>query len=228
MEIKAAWRILDVAKGDKPERYYTRRANIYIDGKNTVSGKPLIIVNALVGLVGLHINVMTKDGEGSVWPTFEHIDNAPPVRGPNPPAVYSYYNSACTTCPVNAPPKLIGTEKDFKWSMTPPYAQRYANAGKYGTQVMITESIFGETSDANRRWHGKLGSSVWALYRVAGTQWTNHEVPKPAGIPPVLGNAVLETYIQKTSTCIGCHSQASLAASKSASADFSFLLGLAH
>jgi hypothetical protein len=56
----------------------------------------------------------------------------------------------------------------------------------------------------------------------------NHESPTVAGIPPILGNGTLETYIQPTSTCIACHGQATLAATPRTFADFSFLLGLAH
>jgi hypothetical protein len=228
MEVKAAWRMLDPSKGDKPERYYTRKATIYIAGENTVSGKPLVINNALVGLVALHINVMTSDGKGSVWPTFEQEDNAPPQSALPGSKAYSYYNPACTTCTPNAPPALIGTEKTFKWGMTAPYAQRYAIDGKYGTQVTIVEPIYSETEEANKRWHAKLGNSVWSHYRLVGTQWTNTESPTPAGIPPILGNGMLETYIQSTSTCIGCHSHATLAAKPKPFADFSFILGHAH
>ncbi|MBZ5603103.1 MAG: hypothetical protein LAO79_12440 [Acidobacteriia bacterium] len=228
MEVKAAWRILDPSKGDKPERFYTRRATIYISGENTVSGKPLIIRDALVGLVGLHINVMTSDGKGSVWPSFEHEDNAP-AQGASPGGkTYSYFNADCTACKPNVPPTPVNGEKNFKWAMTAPYAQRYAVDGKYGTQVTIVQPVFSETGNANQRWRAKLGNSVWTHYRLVGTQWVNHESRMPAGIPPLLGNGVLETYIQTTSTCIVCHSSATLAASSKASADFSFLLGHAH
>jgi len=228
MEIKAAWRILDPSKGDKPERYYTRHATIFIAGGNTVSGKALVIKDALVGLVAMHINVMTADGEGSVWPTFEQEDNAPQKNATSGSKVYSYYNAACKNCTVNTPPALIDGEKTWKWGMTAPYAQRYAINGKYGTQVVIAEPIFDETEKANHRWREKLGNSVWSHYRLVGTQWTNHEVHPPAGIPPVLGNGVLETYIQPTSTCIGCHGSAQINTTPPASANFSFLLGKAH
>ena len=232
MEVKAAWRILDPSKGDKPERYYTRKATIYVDGANTVSGKRMVIKNVLVGLVALHINVDTVDGKGSVWPTFEQEDNAPPENGAAGSTVYSYYNPACTGCKPNVPPALINGEKTYKWSATAPYAQRYAVNGKYGTQVVITQPIFGETEDANRRWHEKLGKSVWSHYRLVATQWENHESRSAAGIPPVAGNAVLETYIQPTSSCISCHSSATLAAhlpnKPAPSAGFSFLLHNAH
>jgi len=228
MEIKAAWRILDPSKGDRPDRFYTRRATIYIDGANTVSGTPLVIKDALVGLVALHMNVYTNDGKGTVWPTFEQEDNAPPQNGPSGSRMYSYYNAACATCTPNAPPQPINGEKLFKWSMTAPYAQRYAIEGKYGTQVTIVQPVFSETEQANALWHAKLGNSVWKHYRLVGTHWVNHESETPVGIPPVLGNAALETYIQPKSSCVSCHNQATLAAKPATAADFSFLLGLAH
>ncbi|HEU4561015.1 MAG TPA: hypothetical protein VFS20_24400, partial [Longimicrobium sp.] len=82
MEVKAAWRILDPAAGDDTTRYYHQQALIAVPAENSASGQAFCI-NALVGLVGLHIIHKTRDFNAWVWSTFEHEDNAPtcPANG---------------------------------------------------------------------------------------------------------------------------------------------------
>jgi len=232
MEIKAAWRILDRSKGDDPKRYYTRVADIYMDAEHTVNKKPLVIKNVLIGLVGLHINTYVKDGKGSVWSTFEQEDNAP-LQGEAPPPgkVYSFYNAGCsaTDCPPNTAPALKSGESNYLWGTTAPYAQRYATNNQYGTQVTIVNKFYQETEDTNTRWHKLMSNTVWAHYRLIGSQWVNGEVPQHEGIPPLEANSVQETYIQSMSSCISCHADfAKMKTKPPADADLSFLLGHAH
>jgi hypothetical protein len=227
MEIKAAWRILDPSKGDRLDRFYTRVADIYMDAEHTVNHKPLVVKNVTIGLVGFHINTYTTDGRGSVWSTFEQEDNAPP-QGKAEPRTYSFYNNACSSCPLNTPPAKIGTEQNYLWGTTAPYAQRYATSGQYGTQVTIVNAFYPETEDTNARWHQLMPNTVWTHYRLIGSQWVNGEVPKQ-GIPPVLANSTLETYVpQQSSSCITCHSSATLNPAPQPQADLSFLLSHAH
>lgn len=227
-ELKATWRILDPKKGDKMQNYYTRLADIYMDEAHTVNHRPLVVKNVVVGLVALHINTYTKDGKGSVWSTFEQEDNAPAQGKVDPKTLYSFYNQACTQCTANNPPALIGKETNYLWGTTAPYAQRYANYGQFGTQVTIVNAFYPETEATNQRWHSLMPGTVWTHYRLIGTQWVNAEVPA-AGIPPVLANSTLETYVpQSQSSCIGCHSGATLKPPPKPPADLSFLLGHAH
>jgi hypothetical protein len=232
MELKAAWRILDPAKGDDPKRYYTRVADIYMDQDHTVNHQPLVIKNVLVGLVGFHINTYVKDGKGSVWSTFEQEDNAPPQGNAAPGQTYSFYNGSCPagTCPLNTAPQLIGKETNYLWGATAPYAQRYAYDGKYGTQVTIVNPFYPETEATNDRWHKLMANTVWVHYRLIGSQWVNGEIPGHAGIPPLLANSVQETYVpQSKSSCITCHGDfAKLKTNPQADADLSFLLSHAH
>jgi hypothetical protein len=229
MELKATWRILDPKKGDKLQNFYTRKADIYMDPAHTVNHKPLVVKGVIVGLVALHINTYTTDGKGSVWSTFEHEDNAPPQGKVEPGKTYSFFNPACTQCQLNTPPALIGTEKEYLWGTTAPFAQRYATAGQYGTQVTIVNAFYPETEDTNTRWHKLVANTVWTHYRLIGTQWVNGEVPTPAGIPPILANSTLETYVpQSQSSCISCHSGATLNPAPKPPADLSFLLSHAH
>ncbi len=230
MEIKAAWKILDTTKGDNPNRYYTKQVVIYMDSSHTTTGKPLII-NVLVGLVGFHVNHYTDTkGNDGLWTTFEQVDNAPatPVS-PTDTIQYSFYNAGCTDCPVNTPPSLIDSQKVYKWSPNPPYASAYAYNGKYGTQVERTDSIFYATEKVNAIWRAKLKGTIWANYKLIGTQWLNAEDSRPGdilGIPPQLTNTVLETYIQgkPIGSCMNCHGFAT-GAVKKLNSDLSFLLG---
>ena len=233
MEIKAAWKILDTSKGDDPSRFYTKQTVIYMDSSKSATGKALII-NATIGLVGLHINHYTETkGNDGIWTTFEHIDNAPsaPVSNADT-ARYSFYNPECQSCPVNTPPALIGSQKNFMWSATPPYAAAYAYNGKYGTQVERTDSIFYATEKVNAIWREKLKGTVWANYKLIGTQWLNAENSRPGniiGIPAMLTNTTLETYVQNSpaGSCMNCHGNATGAVPQ-LHANLSFLLGHAN
>lgn len=229
MEIKASWRILDPTKGDKLQNFYTRKADIYMDPDHTVNHQPLVVKGVIIGLVGFHINTYTNDGKGSVWSTFEQEDNAPPQGKVDPSRVYSFYNKDCQSCTPNAAPALKQGEKYYLWETKPPYGFRYVNDGKYGTQVTIVNAFYPETEDTNNRWHALMPNTVWTHYRLIGSQWVNGESAQPAGIPPILANSTLETYVpQSQSTCIGCHSGATLNPSPQPSADLSFLLSHAH
>jgi hypothetical protein len=229
MEIKASWRILDPTKGDKLQNFYTRKADIFMDKDHTVNHQPLVVKGVIIGLVGLHINTYTNDGKGSVWSTFEQEDNAPPQGNIDPSRTYSFYNKACQGCTPNAAPALKPGEKYYLWETKPPYGLRYANEGNYGTQVTIVNAFYQETEDTNTRWHKLMPNTVWTHYRLIGSQWVNGESSQPAGIPPILANTTLETYVpQSQSTCIGCHSGATLNPPPQPSADLSFLLSHAH
>lgn len=105
----------------------------------------------------------------------------------------------------------------------------------------------GDASDnvqaVNHAMQGAIGTTRFARYGLINTQW-----PVPGGtprgapntvfsvLPALLGNSALESFVQETSSCMGCHSMARTKrhASKApadrgfVSADFTFLLGLAR
>jgi hypothetical protein len=59
----------------------------------------------LVGLVGLHVVMKTKQLPQWLWATLEQVDNAPDEGAPVVPGKkYNFNNPACTNCPVNVPP----------------------------------------------------------------------------------------------------------------------------
>jgi hypothetical protein len=240
MELKAAWRILDPSQGDDTSRYYTRNAFIYMTGDNTVNGKPLI-VKAKIGLVGLHIIRKTTLIPDFTWSTFEHVDNTPDnlqEAQVDQNKQWSFYNPKCLNCPVNYPPQFLpGDSGNYKWDTAPPYARRYAAAapsqkvaGLFGTQVTRTFPVYSLTEQINKLWQAKLKGTVWANYRLIGTQWDKSDSPgNPPNAPALLANSVQETYIQNTASCISCHRFATVVITPGDTVvtDFSFLFGLA-
>ncbi len=222
MEIKASWRILIPANGDDTNRYYCRNATIFIDSAHTRNGKNLILTNVKVGLVGMHIIRKTaKLKLSETWSTFEHIDNTPdnPQEAQQSNKRWSFYNQECLNCVPNAiPHTLKGDHDKYIWEVTPPYAIKYAvqapgqslNLVFFGTQALRMYPIYKYTEMINQLWQAKLKGSVWANYRLVGTQWQTGEGHPQQIVPNFLGNTTLETYIQHNASCISCHSAASI------------------
>lgn len=245
MEVKAAWRILDTAKGDDPGRYYTRQAVIFVPAQNSVSGKAFSI-QATVGLVGMHIIRKTQTFAKMTWSTFEHVDNTPDSpqeaqdrsAGSDSLHRWSFYNPACLNCPQNHPPRhLPGDSGQYKWDDQPPYAARYAvevpgeaNNAKFGSQIVRTYPIYYRTQQLNSLWQEKLKGTVWENYRLIGTQWTlGSEGFVPPNAPALLGNTTLESFMQEDASCISCHSGASIVAGPDTIfTDMSFIFGMAQ
>jgi hypothetical protein len=216
IEVKAAWRILDSSKGDDFSRFYTRDAIIFIDSAHVVGGKKQLKFKAKVGLVGMHIIRKTGDfPQKMIWSTFEHIDNTPDnvQEAQMRKKRWSFYNSDCLNCvPNDTPAFQNGDNKVYHWDSTPPWAKRYAvgapsqlNVGPlFGTQAMRVYPIYKFTEQLNNAWRAKLKGTVWANYRLIGSQWQKGETIHP-NAPAYLANTTLETYIQPSSSCISCH-----------------------
>lgn len=243
MEIKACWRILDPGLGDDTTRFYTRNAVIQVPAQNSSTGSAFT-VQAKVGLVGMHIIRKTASFPFLIWSTFEHMDNTPDdvqaaQTAQDTNKRWSFYNVECLTCPVNTPPVTAPADSGhYKWNPTPPYAARYAagvpgeQGGQvFGSQVTRTYPIYYRTQQVNALWQAKLKGTVWANYRLVGSQWT---VPNDGGtsntinVPFRLGNTTLESFIQVDASCISCHSFANAIYQKDTMpTDFSFLFGMA-
>jgi hypothetical protein len=255
IEIKAAWRILDPAKGDDLSRYFWREQDLYISADRSATHKAFCISKAKLGLVGFHILHKTASQPQWFWSTFEHRDNAPPTTNPatcagptsGPQPLYSYYQWQCPAgvCVPNAPP--VG--KNFLWAPQPPYAAAYATAGKFGTQVVRCQPVPQNSPSSpllDTRWQPKLAGTVWNNYQLVGTQWGigyTGAPPAPSPCygsnvvcaPPHLLNSVQETYMQKqvspsqptyfANGCVQCHALATTVGTHQKPADFSFLLG---
>lgn len=215
MEVKAAWRILDSTKGDDYSRFYTRDAVIFIDSAHVVGNKQLKFT-AKVGLVGMHIIRKTGSfAQKMIWSTFEHIDNTPDnvQEAQMKQKRWSFYAPQCLNCiPNDTPAFQQGDNNKYRWDSTAPWAKRYAvnppsqsNVGPlFGTQAVRVYPVYKFTEQVNNAWRAKLKGTVWANYRLVGSQWQKGETIHP-NAPAYLANTTLETYIQPTSSCITCH-----------------------
>lgn len=237
VEIKAVWRILDPSKGDNPSRFYTQQADIYVPKTNTVSGQDMTIKNVTVGLVAMHILHKTKNFPTEIWSTFTHDDNNPDSLqyinkqfGTNP---YSYFDPASYGAPYNT--AITAANDIYKWAATPPYAAAYNvqwNGKAYGNQVVQNNTPYITAVNANTKFktYLKNNNSVWANYSLLGTQWFIGNTDTPGGgslpAPSILGNPLLETFIQSKSSCISCHDNAKvISGTDTVTTDLSFLFG---
>ncbi|WP_340201975.1 hypothetical protein [Ascidiimonas sp. W6] len=245
MEIKASWRILDTSKGDDLSKYYHQNAVIYISAESSATGEAFTI-NCIVGLVGLHIVRKTEKFKDWIWSTFEHVDNVPD----NPQQAqdqmekqWSFYNPECLNCEPNTPPPhvagdTVNNKVMYRWNSTAPYAARYAQSvpgetgDGFGTQVTRVYPIYFCTEQMNAIWQAALKNqnSVFANYRLIGSQWTKSDGPtKAPDAPFFLGSITAETYMQNTSSCITCHNFAGITYQKTKiKTDFSFIFGNAE
>jgi len=201
--VKAAWRELDST--DEP-RYLTARARICDEG----AGCSI----RTVGLVGWHIMQKTKSSPRWIWSTFEHADN---VDGDAP----SFFDPACPDCGgvVNRQ-TLPGVPNQVVRVIPIPSADPDCAAPNGADNVV----------DLNRRVDAALAAQGTPLahYRLIATQRAVSRPSPAAGfdaLPSLLGNTTMETFIQATSSCVGCHAMArTTRPDRFVSADFTFTL----
>lgn len=72
IEVKVAWKKLGV--GDDPQRFFTQKVDVY---ENPYADPVVVKKDVTFGMVGMHIMYLVEGVPQWVWPTFEHIDNAP-------------------------------------------------------------------------------------------------------------------------------------------------------
>ena len=209
MEIKSAWKVLsDTEKA--AGNFYMTEGTVYNNAKGDKSpGKNPVTL----GLVGLHILHKTEKEPFWFWATFEHVDNT----------TKSFFNPNCKDCKDN-------TQTAAK--PPPPYTELLPNGQPINKPVQVVRTTPIEKNDAeapplNKYYQGLLrdAGSVFQNYELVSVQWAFGAAKD--GFPPVLANTVLETYVQKTSSCMGCH-KALARTAVGTPADFSFVLGAAH
>lgn len=154
-------------------------------------------------------------------------------------ASYAFY-TACTgpaaDCKSNIEPTATKTSSgsSYFWAMQPPYAADYmttlANGQKVGSQVVRCYKPYSSANTVTGMYQAKLkaAGSVFANYRLIGTQWAQQQASvmpyppfklQPYTAPMYLTNAVQETYFQISGiypppsnladfhpgSCITCH-----------------------
>lgn len=230
--LKVSWRILDpVEDRTLMDKFHTVDALIYFPGPHGPHGTkagPACVAKTL-GLVGFHVGHKTRFAPQWVWTTFEHVSNAPDEKDVaaktlKPP--YSFYNPDCPQCPVNTTPS-------DPWD--PPQSLKLHSSER--SQVvrveMLPDDVIAEVAELNRGFHSLLKGTVWENYVLLATQWPSEFDSKtdcngvPA--PTFLANTTLETYSQgrvplASSSCMGCHGNATTMRLPATPADFTFVL----
>jgi hypothetical protein len=169
-----------------------------------------------VGLVGMHVFASGGPQSVGLWATFYQVDNAP-VAGTTPTGSYSFNQVGSST-----PPNTVGTNPTQVVQNFPdtPLA---ASVSKQAHDIIVQGNA----------------ASPWQYYRMVDSQWSrtvqDFASPVPIAVPLATGdvstttlvNPVLETFMQQSGTsCLGCHSFATTAQSKSTTATgFSFMFG---
>ena len=204
--IKAAWR--ELGPGEEG-RFYTAEAWVSDHPNRSVARYH----RCKVGLVGLHVMTKTPSAPQWIWSTFEQVDN---VRGAKP----SFSNPSCTHCLTNRQ-----TQPGIPNQVTRiiPIPATDPNCAAHGQAVDNVHQL-------NLAVQKGLGDSPFRDYELVGAQWPVPKppvAPTPATVfdvfPARLGNTTMETYIQDTSSCMGCHAMARTSnPAQFVSADFSF------
>jgi cytochrome c len=212
--IKAAWREIT------PEEF-TRFHNVPAYVQDLTTDEYQL---RQVGLVGFHIMYKTPSAPQWIWSTYEQVDNVPGLDHSastnSTNTVFSFYGDRCVNCLTNQQ-TIPGV---------PNQVTRRTPIPNQDPDCSQTTQAVDNIDELNRLVQAGLKDSVWANYELINAQWAT---PKPASdqspvtvfkvLPALLANTTMETYIQETSSCMGCHSMArSSNVKKFASADFSF------
>ncbi|HTG31600.1 MAG TPA: c-type cytochrome [Thermoanaerobaculia bacterium] len=216
--VKAAWREVD---GGAADRFLTTDACVC----ETPKGQEITgCRRQRMGLVGFHVMTKTSSAPQWIWSTFEQMDNVNGTHG----APASFHKASCPDCIPDrqAPPGF------------PNQATRLIPIPSQSPDCRKTGEAVDDIVQLNRdlqRALAKMGS-VLSRYELISTQWP-YRTAGPGAQPPtvfdvrprLLGNTTLETYIQETSSCMGCHAVAGTDRSKNwVSANFTFTLNDAY
>lgn len=205
MDIKSSW--IDMTGIQHPETYHTRLALVMDPVSKTCNVKT-------VGLVGLHIVQKTDSRPQWIWSTFEHVNNVPPNNEKIGVGVlpigelpsYTFNDGKLAGLTFASDPN--GGFPPKNWSKPVVY------------DVSRELPISASTQTTNAAYQQALGG-VWRNYQLVMTQWPLQEKP-PAAIPKnqdgeptntfpgdnsntSFANTTLETWEQKTVTCMQCH-----------------------
>ena len=213
--IKAAWREVSLAE---EKSFHTVTACVCDKDQ---SGKMVNCRKQRMGLVGFHITQKTPFASQWVWSTFEQVNNVP---GPGAKGALSFNNPTCSTCPKNRQTKPPSPNQIVR-AISIPSAE--PDCGQPQLAVDNVQRLNAEVRKALT-----MGRSVFQHYGLINTQWP---VPSASGSsqpetvfsvkPLALANTTMESFVQPTSTCMGCHSTArTVNPNNFVSSDFSFTL----
>lgn len=226
--IKAAW--TPVSKEDAG-RFHTVNACVC-----DTPGPGGTCKSERVGLTGFHVMSKTPSAPQWIWSTFEQMDNVPgdscaqlAPAGSQAPTYYSYSSAA----PVNQQTQAGTPSQICRHIPIPSARPACGNNGDASDNVLAL----------NQAMQTALVGTPFAHYGLISTQWPLPGWTPPDGpntvfsvLPALLGNTTLESFIQGTSSCMGCHAMARTKRHASTnpadrgfvSSDFTFVLGLAR
>jgi len=210
--IKAAWRPVSSAE---QAAFHTLRACVCDQGASGLTDcRP-----EQMGLVGLHVTQKTPSASQWIWSTFEHEANVVGAGGLNP----SFYDPACPGCIPN-----LQTDGGVPNQVT-----RVVPIPSSAPDCALPLAAVDDVVTLNRDLGAALADagSVLARYQLVNTQWplVAQDAGTPSTVfnvrPVILSNTTQETFVQETSSCMGCHSTArSVNPDAFVSSDFSFTL----
>lgn len=235
--IKAAWREVN---NSNDARFYTTEACVCegYEGTQPIGCKP-----KQMGLVGMHIVTKTPSAPQWIWSTYEQVDNVaikyPNIRTPETgivkPVSPSYYDPSCKKdCPPNKQtPKGVPAQLT-RLIPVPSLAPNCSQENQAVDDIkQLNLEVQKALADTNRPKPPKEIDRVFQYYELVNTQWAVHKADDyqdsktdiKAAIPPIVANLTMESYVQQTSTCIGCHSTArTINPEQFVSSDFTFVL----
>jgi len=220
--IKASW--LPLSSKDEALKYKSHTVSACIcdppvQGESELKG----CKNQEAALVGFHIMKKTQSAPQWIWSTFEQVNNIK-SSGPTPA---SFNNPNCNdpdVCTDNiqlAPGISNQVTRVIKIPNTPPDCA--AGRKSVDNIARLNEDI---------QLALRTASSPFSNYQLVAAQWpvtgkNDEDLPPTVFkvIPQFLGNTTMETFIQPTSSCMGCHAMARTnRVDQFVSADFSFTL----
>lgn len=192
-----------------------------------------------MGLTGFHLMSKTPSAPQWLWSTFEQVDNVPagscaaPSVGPGLNHTYTYNKAS-----------LGNRNANEQLSRGPNQICREIPLPNTNPVCGVPTDASDNVVNLNAHMQAALRGTPFATYRLINTQWP---VPGSGGLAPgtphtafnvlpaLLGNTTLESYIQGSSSCMGCHAMARTRRHAGldpndrgfVSSDFTFMLGLA-
>ncbi|HTI72522.1 MAG TPA: c-type cytochrome [Candidatus Limnocylindria bacterium] len=215
--IKAAWREVTA---EEESLYHTVTACVCDQEPN---GQFTHCETKRMGLVGLHITQKTPNAPQWIWSTFEQVNNVP---GPRVKGKPSFDNRACLSCPVN---RQTPTGIPNQIRRTDPIPSEEPDCDKPRQALDNVRLLNSNVEQAMIE-----EKSVFQNYQLINTQWPVPPISRQPTtvfrvLPTVLANTTMESFVQPTSSCMGCHSTARTVNPVAfVSADFSFTLNNAR
>ena len=220
--VKAAW--MPVSEREAP-RFDTLRSCVCVPNADG-SACTGVWEPRTMGLVGFHVMRKTESAPQWIWSTFEQVDN---VASPGASSAASFYDPSCPGCALNRQTAARTPSQIARTTPIPGCSGAGCNAPDCST---VVPGALDNVVDLNARVQKALSGTPLRHYQLVNTQW-----PVPGGVahptrptelavlPPILANTALESFIQESSSCMGCHAMArSQRADRFVSADFSFTL----